>query len=250
MGEATNQSPKPAKTEDLRVPDVIFNASQKAILIGMTLAYGAVSYGAHNIPRSGPVILAANHQSYLDPPAIGCMCRRRLDFVARLGLFNSDRFGRLISAFGALPIREDGVGDTRAIKELLARLEKGRAVLIFPEASRSPDGAMQPFKRGVSILVKRSRCPVVPIAIEGAFDAWPRGGKPSFWSRRVAVAYGQPIGHEEIVERGAEAGLDRIAHEIDALRLDLRATLRQQSGGRYPRKGPGDLPITRGSFVT
>jgi hypothetical protein len=52
------------------------------------------------------------------------------------------------------------------------------------------------------------------------------------------------------MERGAEAGLDRLAHEIDRLRLDLRATLRLQSGGRYPKEGPGDHPITRGRFVT
>ncbi len=63
------------------------------------------------------------------------------------------------------------------------------------------------------------------------------------------MAYGAPIEHEELVVDGAESGLDRIAHEVDSLRLALRAALRRQSGGRYPPPGPGDLPITRGYFV-
>jgi 1-acyl-sn-glycerol-3-phosphate acyltransferase len=218
-------------------------AFARAVFVALfTLIYRYRAYGARRVPQSGALLLVANHQSFLDPPAIGVgVSHRHLDYVARLGLFGGKVLGWLLTRFNSLPIREQG-GDTGAIKEILKRLGEGRAVLIFPEGTRTFDGAMTDFKRGIAVLVKRSGCPVVPIAVEGCFDAWPRQRKwPSFWGKRVAVAFGRPIGHDELMKDGAEAALKRLSTETERLRLRLRRLLREQTHGRFPPRGPGDV---------
>jgi 1-acyl-sn-glycerol-3-phosphate acyltransferase len=223
---------------------LVYEASRLFAATVMTLLYRFRAYGSHRVPRTGPLLLVANHQSFLDPPAIGLAVHtRQLDYIARLGLFNSRIFSKLIGLFNALPIREEG-GDAAAIREILRRLERGHALLIFPEGSRTDDGATQPFKRGVALLVKRARCPVVPIAVEGCFDAWPRRRRsPRLWNTRIAVAVGQPIPYDELMQHGAEAALDRLATEIEQMRLALRRQLRRESRGRFPAPGPGDQPL-------
>lgn len=210
--------------------------------------FGARADGMEHVPGVGPCLVASNHQSYLDPPLVGSFVRHRhLNFIAKSGLFRFRPFGWLIGGLNSLPIREDA-GDAGAIKEVLRRLDEGGVVLIFPEGSRTPDGAMHEFKRGVTLLVKRSKCPVVPAAVEGCFDAWPRGGKPRPWTCPVAVRYGKAISHEELMAEGAEAGLKRLEREIARLRAELRAEIRARTGGKYPRAGAGDAtaPIPEG----
>lgn len=196
--------------------------------------------GHGNIPVSGPVLLVCNHQSNLDPPAVGCTVRsRHIEFLAKEELFHGF-LGWLISNLNSVPIRDEG-SDTGAIKEILRRLGDGRAVLIFPEGTRSPDGAMHEFKRGVALLVKRARCPVLPMAVEGCYDAWPRGTSfPRLTGVRIGVSYGKPIAHEELMKDGADAALQRLAAEVEKLRLAMRAELRAATGGRFPRPGAGD----------
>ncbi len=224
---------------------VLYTIGRSISALLCTLLYRYRAYGSRRVPERGAVLLVANHQSYLDPPAIGVgVGHRHLDFVARLGLFGGWLLAWLLKQFNSLPIREQG-GDTGAIKEILRRLEEGRAVLIFPEGTRTFDGAMTEFKRGIAVLVKRSGCPVVPIAIEGAFDAWPRQRKwPSLLGKRVAVAFGNPIPHEELMKDGADAALKRLATETQRLRIRLRRRLRKQTGGRFPPPGPGDSAAT------
>lgn len=214
-----------------------------ATLLLLTIVYRLRRFHTERIPRTGPVLLIANHQSHLDPPSLSmCVTRRQTHFLARAGLFSSRAFGWLIRSLNAVPIKEES-GDLGAIRAILARLETGVPVLMFPEGSRSFDGAMQPFKRGVALLLRRARCPVVPMAIEGAFDAFPRQARvPSFWGKRVAVAVGHPIAADELLKDGPDAALDRLQREVDELRRELRARLRASSGGRYPRSGPADAP--------
>lgn len=213
----------------------------------LILLYRHRWFGRGNVPASGAVLLVANHQAHMDPPIVGCpILLRHLDFIARSGLFRSRLFGWMIASVNSTPIREEGAGDTRAIKDVLARLAAGRAVLIFPEGSRTPDGAIGEFKRGVALLVKRAGCPVVPVAVEGAFDAWPRARRiPRLWGRRVMVMYGRPIPPGELLAEGPDAALTRLRAEIDAMRLELRAKLRRATNGTYPAPGPGDGAVRR-----
>ncbi len=200
-------------------------------------------YGAEGVPARGALLIVANHQSHLDPPLIGgFLTRRALSFLAREGLFRPRWFGRMLQSFDAIPIREGG-GDARAIRAVLERLREGGAVVVFPEGSRSRDGSMRAFRRGVALIVKRSACPVVPVAVEGCYDTWPRTRTwPRVLGCRVAVMYGPPIGHEELMAQGAEAGLARLERDIDAMRLVLRGRLREATRGRFPPPGPGDAP--------
>lgn len=211
----------------------------------LTLVYRMRVFGATRVPAEGPLLVVANHQSHLDPPVIGVSVRpRQLSFVAREGLFRNPLFGRVISALNSLPIREQGA-DAAAIRRSVRWLEEGRALLIFPEGSRSPDGAVHEFKRGTWVLLSRARCPVLPVAVEGCFDAYPRHRTiPRLTGCRVAVMFGHPIPAEYLLALGPEAGLAHLRARIDAMRLDLRARLRLATKGRYPVHGPGDAPAT------
>jgi len=206
--------------------------------------YRAVSIDAHLVPQAGPVLLAANHQSFLDPPLIGIRVRHRhLNFIARAGLFKFKPFGAIIGALNALPINDEG-GDLGAMKETIARLQQGRAILIFPEGSRCDDGAVDAFKRGVALLVKKAKCPVVPVAIEGAFDAWPNSrALPRLLGCRVYVKFGPPIAYDDLMADGAEAALETLRVRIDAMRRELRHRMRTETGGRFPAQSKGDEPL-------
>jgi 1-acyl-sn-glycerol-3-phosphate acyltransferase len=212
----------------------------RAFLTGF---YRTRSTGKHHVAQHGSLLIIANHQSFLDPPLVGSyLGPRHTDFIARGGLFSFKPLGMLIARLNSIPVGE-GASETAAIKEALRRLKLGRAVILFPEGSRSPDGALRPFKRGIALLVKKAGCPVVPAAIEGVHDAWPRGNaRPFLLGKRVAVKYAEPIPHAELMADGPDAALRRLETQIDAMRLELRAELRAHTRGRYPPAGPADAP--------
>ncbi len=199
-----------------------FSFCRSFSLAVFTLAYRLRRLHIDRVPRTGPVLIVANHQSYLDPPLIGvCLSHREIHPVARVGLFNIRPLAWLIRALNAIPIRE-GAGDVAAMKEALMRLKNGAAVVIFPEGSRTFDGAVSPFQRGAALLVKRSSCPVLPIAIEGPYDAWPRSRKrPRFWRQRISIMVGEPIAHDELLKDGPDAALERLRREISTMRDQL-----------------------------
>lgn len=179
------------------------------------------------VPREGPALLVANHASHLDPPILGlCVTTRRMRPVARESLFKNPVFGRLLRTLGCIPLR-DNEGDIGAVRTALESLKRGEVVILFPEGSRSYDGELQPFKRGAALLLRRAKCPVVPVAIDGAFEAWPRTRKfPRVLSRRVRALVGEPIPHEELMRTGDDDALDRLRAEISRLRAELRASSR------------------------
>jgi len=150
--------------------------------------------GVDNIPREGPVLLVSNHQSHLDPPLIGAGVPRTVSYLARKTLFSNQFFSRLIRSYGAIPLDlENPLG---GLKEGLRRLRCGDAVLIFPEGTRSPDGEIHPFRKGFRMLAVRSQAIIVPVAIDGAYQSWPRSRRlprPG----RVRVHFGRGILPEE-----------------------------------------------------
>jgi len=185
--------------------------------VGLMVLFGFRWRGIGSLPSRGPVLVVANHQSYLDPPMVGCaMKHRHFDFLARAGLFDSKWLGRLITTLHAVPVKENG-GDPASIKEILRRLEMGRVVLIFPEGTRTMDGSIGEFKRGVAVILRRSRCPVLPVGIAGAREAWPRGGKPRPFAGPIVVQAGEPIPHDELMADGADAALERLRAEVGRL---------------------------------
>jgi 1-acyl-sn-glycerol-3-phosphate acyltransferase len=205
------------------------------------LFYRARFFGTLNIPDSGGLLIIANHQSHLDPPLVGVGIRRRnMAAIAREGLFRTFPLGLMLRGVGCIPIKEES-GDAGAMRTAIEQLKRGRVVVIFPEGSRSTDGALTEFKRGVWLLMMRSGVPVLPAAVEGCFDAWPRQRSlPHLFGHRIAVGYGQPIPFADLKAMGSEKGLARLAADVESLRLDLRERLRTATHGRLPKPGPGD----------
>src|SRR5829696_6417292 len=129
--------------------------------------------GSEHIPAGG-VILAANHRSFLDPFLIGCCLPRPIYFVAKRELFRNPLIGWFLNCMGAFPVKR-GESDEESVQTALALLDRGQAVVIFPEGTRIRAGSLAPPKRGVGRLALESGAPVVPIAITGsehARDGW------------------------------------------------------------------------------
>ncbi|MBA4039115.1 MAG: 1-acyl-sn-glycerol-3-phosphate acyltransferase [Planctomyces sp.] len=193
----------------------------------VTLVYRLRVWGRGNVPPTGPLLVVSNHQSFLDPLCVGsAVGPRHLHYVAKSGLFKGRATGALIRSVNAHPIRQDAP-DTAAIRKALETLALGRALLVFPEGSRTLDGRMQPFKRGAWVLMSRARCPVLPVAVEGTYDAYRRGWKLPrvLGGPGVGVMIGRPIPADELLALGPEAGLERLAGAIDRMRCALHQRL-------------------------
>jgi 1-acyl-sn-glycerol-3-phosphate acyltransferase len=157
--------------------------------------------------QTGPVILAVNHQSFLDPPLAGNACDRAIYFLAKKSLMNVPILGWLLPKLNVIPVNLDGI-DRSALKALIRILGAGGCALVFPEGTRTPDGALQPALPGVGLVIAKTRAPVVPMRIFGAYDAWPIHGKIHLW-RKITIVVGEPIHFSEADVAGD--GKDRYA---------------------------------------
>ena len=165
-------------------------------MTGIKILFRIKYINSKNVPKKGPTLLVSNHQSFLDPPAIGCGYFRMTNFLARKTLFKFKPFGKLIDSVDAIPLDKQGMG-FQGVRETLRRLKNNEAVLIFPEGSRSFDGELAPFTSGYAAMAVKSNACIVPVAISGAFEAFPRTKVlPSPFKKRVKVEYGEPLSPE------------------------------------------------------
>jgi 1-acyl-sn-glycerol-3-phosphate acyltransferase len=141
--------------------------------------------------QSGPVILAINHQSYLDPPLAGTTCDRAIYFLARRSLLDVPLLGRLLPKLNVIPVNQEGI-DRSALKALIRVLKAGNAALVFPEGSRTLDGSLQPAEPGLGLVIAKTLAPVVPMRIFGAHEALPRGGG-GLHLVPITIVIGEPI---------------------------------------------------------
>ncbi len=184
-------------------------------------------FGLRHVPRTGPVLLAANHQSFLDPMLLTYALPRECHYIARDTLFRNKYFGRLIRSVNAFPIKR-GTADLAGVKQALRRLKSGALVLTFPEGTRSTDGRVHPFHPGIFPLVRKAGAVVVPAAVEGAFEVWPRSSKlprPA----RVWVEYGLPISSAALARIDARQAAAELTARVRALHNNLRQRI-----GRTP----------------
>ena len=165
----------------------------------LKLSYRLRRIHRDRVPATGAILVISNHQSFLDPMVNGVtVWDRQFTALARDSLFIGP-FGWILRSVSARPIKREG-GDLEAMKGALAELEAGRVVIIYPEGTRSPDGNMLEFKRGVLLLLKRVKPTVLPMGVDGTFDAWPRGRKlPRLFGYVVCVC-GEPISGEELAK--------------------------------------------------
>ncbi|MFY7951217.1 MAG: lysophospholipid acyltransferase family protein [Armatimonadaceae bacterium] len=155
--------------------DPVYHSSYWGMFWASLLGWGARAYHRERLPPAGPMLLVCNHLSHLDPPFVGMCVGRPCTYLARHTLFDVPGLAWLIRKLGAVPIDRDAGKD--GLTAVLKLLEEGRRVVMFPEGTRSPDGTLQPLKPGVALIVKKARCPVVPVGIVGAFETWPRTHK-------------------------------------------------------------------------
>src|SRR4051794_34669855 len=182
----------------------------RAVLHPFFLVYFRLSRtGLEHVPASGPVIIAANHRSFLDPFDLGLIARRPLYYVAKRELFAHRWLAWILSALGAFPV-ERGKGDRDMVETARAILERGDAVLMFPEGTRVRPGPLGSPRRGVGRLALETGAPVVPVAIIGT-EAVRRG----WWLRphKVRLRIGRPLTFPKVPEASpqlAAAVTDRI----------------------------------------
>jgi glycerol-3-phosphate dehydrogenase (NAD(P)+) len=165
--------------------------------------------GREHVPESGPVIFAANHRSFLDPFVIATIARRPMYYVAKEELFSNRVTAWFLNALGAFPVRR-GKGDADMLATARAILERGDAVLMFPEGTRIRPGALGRPRRGVGRLALESGAPVVPVAVLGT-EAIRKGWR--IRPHKVRIRVGRPLTFpkvENVSPQLAAAVTDRI----------------------------------------
>jgi 1-acyl-sn-glycerol-3-phosphate acyltransferase len=201
---------------------LLYEATYLASMLGMTIGFSLRTEGRSNIPASGPVLLVANHQSFLDPILMGLSSRRHLRFLARKTLFRNRFFAALISGLNAVPIDQEGIAK-EGIKVVVEQLRLGQAVVVFPEGERTPDGLLHHPKPGVHLIIRLTEVPLVPVGIAGAFNAWPRWRKfpipaPLFLPSQpgtLAVVVGKPLDGRRYARMPRPEALQELYVEIN-----------------------------------
>ena len=157
----------------------LFYRSIRAVLfITYKCLFSFRYYGADKVPPPDGrgVILAPNHASYLDPPLLGISLKRRVTYLAKEYLFQHSFVGWVLRSIGAFPIKTK-TDDFRSIRDLIRILESGHCVTVFPEGTRSENGQMKEPESGIGFLAMKSKAYVVPVYIEGSYDAFPKDAK-------------------------------------------------------------------------
>jgi len=172
---------------------------------------------------TGPVILAMNHESYLDPPLAGIASGREVRFLARKTLLDVPIVGSVLPRLNVIPVDQEGT-DRSALKAMIRILKSGSGTVVFPEGARTLDGELQPALPGLGFIIAKTLAPVLPMRIFGAHKALPRGGGRLRFCP-ITIVIGEPIYFTEAdleprsKERYQQLS-DRVMSAIAALRLE------------------------------
>jgi 1-acyl-sn-glycerol-3-phosphate acyltransferase len=186
------------------------------------LLFGFRIIHRERLPETGGIILAANHQSYFDPPLVGICSHRAVHYLARKTLMEWPFFGPMFPDMNVIPVDRGG-NDMSALKTVIRKIRDGEGVVLFPEGTRSPDGNLQPAQAGVGLVIAKTLAPVVPMRIFGSYEAFPRGSKGVKF-RPIRVVVGEPLVFtKEDVGEGERADYQRLSQRVmDAIgRLQL-----------------------------
>lgn len=201
--------------------------------------------GAHNVPASGPVILASNHLSFADSVAIPLTAPRQVAFLAKAEYFTGKGLKGWVSrtwftAIGSIPVeREHARAAQQSLDLALAHLRAGGVFGIYPEGTRSRDGRLYRFRTGVAWLALETGCPVVPVALRGTDRLQPVGSRlPRV--RRFTVEFGEPLTFTEPYA-GMPAGRARRA-VTDEIQAAVQAMSGQQPAGAYNQRASTAAP--------
>lgn len=184
--------------------------------------------GRDHVPADGGGLVCANHQSYFDPVIVGLTIDRQLTFLARKSLFRFPPFRWLIEWYNAIPLEREGLS-MAGLKETIRRLKGGELVLIFPEGTRTRDGHLQSLKNGFCLVARRAKVPLIPVGLDGAYQAWPRQSRYPRLSR-LGVVVGPVIRPEEFENWSDEQMVDELYQRMAAAHQEARR-LRQAGRG-------------------
>jgi len=175
------------------------------------------------VPLTGPIILAPNHASYIDPPLVGSGVRRQISFLARDSIFRVPILAAILRSWEVVPVDRDG-GTGRGLKRILQRLDDGGAVILFPEGTRSRHGDLNPARSGIGLTVIKSGAPVVPVRVFGTRAAL---GPHHILPRPcpVAVKYGQPMNFEALRAEAANCSKQRIKEIYQQIADEIMAEI-------------------------
>jgi 1-acyl-sn-glycerol-3-phosphate acyltransferase len=193
--------------------------------VSFTFVTSCFSYrmaGKRNVPTSGPLLIVANHQSWFDPFLVGIALPRKIRIMARRTLFtNSPALGTFLTTLDIIPVNQEGFA-REGLRLTRERLDAGEAVLMFPEGQRSWDGKIGDLRPGVSLLIRQTKAPVLPVGIAGAWDAWPRWRLLPTMSplilppnkATIAVSVGRPLDGERLAKMEREEMLAELSKEM------------------------------------
>lgn len=190
-------------------------------------------HGARRVPTQGPVMLVSNHQSHMDPILATMALPRECCYMARDSLWANKFFGRLISSLNAFPVKRN-TADLGAIKESMRRLKSGQALLVFPEGTRTPDGRVHSMLPGLASIAKKTAVPIVPVLIDGMYQAWPKGAAfPR--TGNVMIEYGEIIQPDEYAGMSAEELVRMLRARLIAMQHRLHERIPER---KLPWHGP------------
>jgi 1-acyl-sn-glycerol-3-phosphate acyltransferase len=169
-------------------------------------------YGSERVPRTGGVVLALNHFSWLDPPAFGAACPRNIRYMAKIEIHRVPGLGQLIRSFGTFSVRR-GESDREAVRLMRRCVQEGDVLGIFAEGTRQRSGVPGPVQPGAAMVGLQERVPIVPAAIHGS-QFWKLGN-----FEPVSVAWGRPLAFEGLPAsakgyREASAEIEREIHGL------------------------------------
>jgi len=196
-------------------------------------------HGVQNIPGDGACIITPNHVTYADPIWITIPVRRRIYYMAWDKPFRIPVLGLMMRIFGAFPVNLDVAADASAQRESIELLQKGRALVMFPEGGRTRTGKLMPFKMGAFRLALAHGIPIVPVSIKGAGKIWPVGQmlpRPG----KLTITYHPPIGVESVSEETTRTELKELARQLARKTHDVVASALD----------PESLPAEDGEAVT
>ncbi|PVE79151.1 1-acyl-sn-glycerol-3-phosphate acyltransferase [Microbacterium testaceum] len=198
--------------------------------------------GRENVPRTGPVIFASNHLSFIDSIAIPVAAPRPVHFMAKSAYFEKWASRQFFTAIGAIPV-ERGAGQKAldALDQQRVLLEDGRAVALYPEGTRSLDGRLYKGRTGVAFLALQTGAPVVPVGLIGTDKAMPVGAKFPSTKERITVRFGTPL---DVSPHGPASSGRARRGATDEIMAAIHALSGQELANAY-NEAPAQNPIER-----
>jgi 1-acyl-sn-glycerol-3-phosphate acyltransferase len=211
---------------------VLYRTLELTLAPALRAVYSPTVEGFENVPRQGGVIIAGNHISFADEIFTPLAARRQVFYFAKAEYFTTPGLkGRAMSAFftglGQVPVERADTRSAAAVIDIgVDVLREGRALGIYPEGTRSPDGRLYKFRTGVARLALRSGAPVVPVGLMGTREVQPPGSRR--WHRRpVTVRFGTPL---HFGDRASDERSSKVLREVTET---VREAVQQLSGQDY-----------------